>query len=65
MTLLEQHAEQAKKRKKKDDEPQPIWDRDLHMSVGGKLMDDKDRKAQYVLSFSFFILTVSVHVASR
>lgn len=47
MTLLEQHAEQEKKRKKtQSDEAQPIWDRDLHMSVGGRLMDDKDRKAQ-------------------
>lgn len=46
-SLLDLHG-QSIERSKKDgkDGPPPIWDRDLHMSVGGKLMDDKDRKAQ-------------------
>ncbi|KAL7414220.1 hypothetical protein BDY24DRAFT_386244 [Mrakia frigida] len=48
-TLLDMHSKAADDAKKSgkgaDDGPPPIWDRDLHMNVTGKLMDDKSRTA--------------------
>ncbi|KAI0318013.1 hypothetical protein OF83DRAFT_1163657 [Amylostereum chailletii] len=43
-SLLKAHADREAKEKKDKDEPAGIWDHSRDMSMGGKLMDDKDRR---------------------
>ena len=44
-SLLEAHAqEEAKREKGTSEEPAGIWDHARDMSLGGRLMDDKDRR---------------------
>ncbi|KAF8272403.1 hypothetical protein EI94DRAFT_1718555 [Lactarius quietus] len=44
-TLLDAHAqEEAKRKKDAPDEPAGIWDHSRDMALGGRLMDEKDRR---------------------
>ena len=43
--MLDKHArEEAKRKKDTSEEPTGIWDHSRDMALGGRLMDDKDRR---------------------
>jgi len=42
--MLDAHAETESRKKGKDEAPPGIWDHARDMSLGGRLMDEKDRR---------------------
>lgn len=43
-SLLDLHSEESSKSKKNPDEPEAYWDHSRDMSMGGRLMDDSQRR---------------------